>query len=171
MTFPGRSRRSALVAVMAVLAVLLAAAGVVLLLTAPSRSTDSNRAVVDEQATAEVVGQVDTALQRVLSYRYSAPEATKAAAQQVLVGDAARQYGVLFRALQKKAAGQQLTLSAHVVTAGVTTLTDSRAELLVFLDQSSTRASDGTTSTSAAQLRVAAVRSAGTWRISELVPL
>src|SRR5690348_12824535 len=126
MTVPD-SRRSPLVAVMAGLAALLAAAGVVLLLTAPSGAADSNRAVIDEQATAEVVGQVDTALQRVLSYRYSAPQATKAAAQQVLIGDAAHQYDVLFRALQKKAAGQQLILSAHVVTAGVTTLTGSRA--------------------------------------------
>lgn len=171
MTAPRRFLRSPVIAALAVLAVALAVVGVVLLVTAPSGNADSNRAVIDEQATAEVIGQVDTGLQRVLSYRYSAPDATKAAAQQVLVGDAAHQYDVLFRALQKKAAGQQLTLSAHVVTAGVTTLTDSRAELLVFLDQVSTRASDGTTSTSAAQLRVAAVRRAGGWRISELVPL
>lgn len=156
---------------MAATAFVLAVVGAVLLVTAPSGSADANLAVVDEQATAAVVGQVDTALQRVLSYRYSAPEATKAAAQQVLVGDAAHQYDVLFRALQQKAAGQQLTLSAHVVTAGVTSLSATHAELLVFLDQSSTRASDGTTSTSAAQLRVAAVRTGNRWRISELVPL
>lgn len=171
MTASRLSARFPVIAALTVVAVALAVVGVVLLATAPSGHADSNRAVVDEQATAEVVGQVDTALQRVLSYRYSAPDATKAAAQQVLVGDAAHQYDVLFQALQKKAAGQQLTLSAHVVTAGVTMLTDSRAELLVFLDQVSTRASDGTTSTSAAQLRVAAVRGGGGWRISELVPL
>jgi len=107
----------------------------------------------------------------VLSYRYADPAATHAAATQVLTGDAARQYEVLFKALQQKAGSEQLTLTAKIVAAGVETLEGDHAQLLVFLDQSSTRASDGTTSTSAAQLRIAAVRRGGVWRISELVPL
>lgn len=150
-----------------------AAAGAVLLATAPSGSGAAahNQAVVNAKATAELVGQVDTGLQRVLSYRYSDPEATHAAAQQVLTGDAAHQYEVLFKTLQQKAGTEQLTLTAKVVSAGVETLAGNRAQLLVFLDQSSTRASDGTTSASAAQLRIAAVRRGGVWRISELVPL
>jgi Mce-associated membrane protein len=154
-------------------AVVLAAVGVGLLVMTPrhSATTNSNVAVIDTQATAEVVGQVDTALQRVLSYSYKSPQDTKAAAQQELVGAAAKQYEVLFTQLQKKAGTQQLTLSAKVVDAGVTSLDGSRAELLVFLDQSSTRASDGKTSTSAAQIQISAVRSGGSWRISELVPL
>lgn len=156
---------------MAAGAVVLAAAGGVLLATTPSSSTDRNVAVVDAAATSQVVGQVDTALTRVLSYRYSDPGATQAAAKQVLVGDAAHQYDVLFAALQKRAGGEKLTLSAKVVSAGVTSLVGNRAELLVFLDQTSTRASDGTTSASAAQLRIAAVRTHGSWRVSELVPL
>jgi Mce-associated membrane protein len=152
-------------------AVALAATGGVLLATTPGSAGGGNVAVVDAAATSQVVGQVDTALTRVLSYRYSAPAATRAAAQQVLVGDAAHQYDVLFAALQKRAGGEKLTLTAKVVSAGVTSLVGDQAELLVFLDQTSTRASDGTTSASAAQLRIAAVRNRGAWRISELVPL
>lgn len=158
---------------MVALAIVCAVAGVVLLTTTggSDAAPDPNRAVVDRAGTTEVIGQVDTALQRVLSYDYANPDATHTAAQQTLVGDALKQYNVLFDALQQKAGGQQLTLTAKVVTAGVTSLEGTRAELLVFLDQSSTRASDGTTGTSAAQIRISAVKQGGTWRISELVPL
>lgn len=153
-------------------AVALAAAGVVLLvLGARGSSGPSNRAVVDRTSTAEVIGQVDTALQRVLSYKYDDPTATKTAADQMLVGAALKQYNVLFAALQKKASGQQLTLTAKVVTAGVTYLQGDRAQLLVFLDQTSTRASDGKTSASAAQLQISAELAHGSWRISNLIPL
>jgi Mce-associated membrane protein len=89
----------------------------------------------------------------------------------MLVGAALKQYNVLFAALQKKASGQQLTLTAKVVTAGVTYLQGDRAQLLVFLDQTSTRASDGKTSASAAQLQISAELAHGSWRISNLIPL
>jgi Mce-associated membrane protein len=153
-------------------AVALAAAGGVLLATTPSSAgSTANRAVVDGPATSAVIGQVDTALVRVLSYSYKNPDATHAAAAQSLVGDAAHQYQVLFDALQRKAGTEQLTLTAKIVNAGVTSLTATHAELLVFLDQTSTRASDGTSSASAAELRIAATRTGGAWKISELVPL
>jgi Mce-associated membrane protein len=164
--------RSRAVLALLVCGVALAAVGVVLLVLGPrGTSTPSNRAVVDRTSTARVIGEVDTALQRVLTYKSSDPTATKTAAQQVLVGAALKQYNVLFAALQKKASGQQLTLTAKVVTAGVTYLQGNRAQLLVFLDQSSTRSSDGKASASAAQLQISAQLANGTWRISNLVPL
>jgi Mce-associated membrane protein len=163
---------SAPVLSMSALAAALVATGAVLLATTPSSAAASdNRAVIDGSATAAVIGQVDTALVRVLSYSYKNPGATHAAAEQSLVGDAAHQYQVLFDALERKAGSEQLTLTAKIVNAGVTSLTATHAELLVFLDQTSTRASDGTSSASAAQLRIAATRVGGSWKISELVPL
>lgn len=153
-------------------AVVCAVAGV-LFLADPFRSSAAaspNRAVVDRQATFEVIGQVDTALQHILSYNYADPGATQTAAKQVLVGDASHQFQVLFDALQNKANGQQLTLNAKVVQAGVYSLTDNAADLLVFLDQTSTRKSDGTTAVSPARIQVSAVKQGGTWRISELHP-
>ena len=117
-----------------------------------------------------MLGQVDSALQRILSYDYSDPGPTQASAEQVLVGKAATQYRQLFAALRSKAAGQKLTLQAKVVTAGVTQLSATDAQLLVFLDQSSTRASDGTTSSSAAQIKVSAIFQGGRWKINELQP-
>jgi len=135
-----------------------------------SAEASPNRAVIDRQDTFEVIGQVDTALQHILSYNYADPGATQTAAAQVLVGDAAHQFQVLFDALQNKGSGQQLTLSAKVVQSGVYSLTDDKADLLVFLDQTSTRKSDGTTAVSAARIQVSAVKQGGVWRISELHP-
>jgi Mce-associated membrane protein len=135
------------------------------------RSSVTNQALVNSAATATVTGQVSAALNTVLSYDYTKPAATRAAAEQLLVGDASSQYATLFQALQAKAPGQQLTLVAKVVDAGVLDLHGNTAQLLVFLDQSSTRASDKATSASAAQIVVTAVDQDGHWRISELEPL
>jgi Mce-associated membrane protein len=161
------------VLVMAALALACAVVASVLLATSSGASapSDPNQAVVDRTRTAQVVGQVDTDLEHVLSYDYRNPEATRTAAHQALVGDALKQYDVLFTTLQQKAGGQKLVLAAKVVNAGVTILDGSRAQLLVFLDQTSTRTSDGATNTSAAQIRITAVEQGGAWRISELVPL
>jgi Mce-associated membrane protein len=161
------------VLVMAALAVACAVVASVLLATSSGASapTDANQAVVDRTRTAQVVGQVDTDLEHVLSYDYRNPEATRTAAHRALVGDALKQYDVLFTTLQQKAGSQKLVLAAKVVNAGVTILDGSRAQLLVFLDQTSTRTSDGATNTSAAQIRITAVEQGGAWRISELVPL
>jgi Mce-associated membrane protein len=161
------------VLLMAALAVACVVAGSVLLATSghASTPTDSNQAVVDRTRTAQVIGEVDTDLEHVLSFDYRDPEATRTAAQQALIGDAGKQYDVLYQALRKRAGSQRLVLTAKVISAGVTILNDGRAQLLVFLDQTSTRKSDGATSTSAAQIRITAELHGGTWKISELVPL
>ncbi|MGI8666166.1 MAG: hypothetical protein ACR2N4_09075 [Jatrophihabitans sp.] len=136
-----------------------------------SQSSAKNTALSDSATTSEVIGQVSTALNKVLSYQYANPSATQQAADQLLTGAAAGQYRTLFSALQQKAPGEKLTLAAKVVSAGVTSLHGNTAQLLVFLDQSSTRASDKQSSTSAAQLDVTAVKQGGLWKVSELLPL
>lgn len=169
-----RSWTSVPVLTMAALAIACAITATVLLVTAgpsPSAAADTNQAVVDRTRTAQVVGQVDTDLEHVLTFDYRNPQATRTAAQQALVGEALQQYDVLFTALQQKAGAQKLVLTAKVVSSGVTILDASRAQLLVFLDQTSTRASDGSTSTSAAQIRITAVEQGGVWKISKLETL
>ena len=69
------------------------------------------------------------------------------------------------------APGQKLTFVAKVSTAGVTYLRGDQAKLLVFLDQESTRSSDGQSSISAAQVRIGAVKHGGVWQIDNIVPL
>ncbi|HEY8302419.1 MAG TPA: hypothetical protein VIG48_10995 [Jatrophihabitans sp.] len=157
----------------AALALVCAVVASVLLVTAGGSGAvaDPNQAVVDRTRTAQVIGEVDTDLEHVLSFDYRDPAATRSAAHQALLGQALQQYDVLFQTLRQKAGNQHLVLTAKVISAGVTLLNDGRAQLLVFLDQTSTRTSDGATSTSAAQIRITAVQRSGSWRISELVPL
>jgi Mce-associated membrane protein len=154
-----------------VLAVALVATGSLLLTHRRSTGTPSNVAVVDRARTTQVVGQVSTALNEVLSYSYANPQPNTDAAAKWLAGDAVGQYKVLFTQLQKRAPGQKLTFVAKVVTAGVTSLEGDSAQLLVFLDQKSTRASDSASSVAAAQVLISAKEQGGTWRITELKPL
>ena len=165
-------RRALVPGLLTLVALLLVAAGIVLLTGSTGSDGDrSNGALTDQAETTQVIGQVSQALDQVLSYDYTKPDANAQAAGQLLTGDASTQYATLFEALKGKADGQQLTLVAKTVVAGVTTLTADRADLLVFLDQKSTRASDQATSSSAAQIQVTAVKQGDQWKVSGLLAL
>ena len=167
------SRRALVPGLITLVALLLVAAGIVLLTRSGGGSggDTSNGALTDQAETTQVIGQVSQALDQVLSYDYKKPQANEQAATQLLIGDAAAQYKTLFTALQSKADGQQLTLAASTVVAGVSDLTSDHADLLVFLNQKSTRASDQATSTSAAQVQISATKVDGDWKISGLLAL
>ena len=130
-----------------------------------------NHAISDAKATGQVQSVVGQGLERVLSYDYQQPDATKQAAKVVLSGNASKEYDELFGKLQDKAPDQKLVLTARVIAAGVVELTDDKAKLLVFVDQSSRRAKDKDASVSAAQLSVTAQKNKGTWTITGLKPL
>ncbi|WP_157571740.1 hypothetical protein [Nocardioides alkalitolerans] len=157
-----------------VLAVALVAVGVVGLVQADDvRSTASaeNEALVDAAGTAEVQAALTQGLSRVLSYDHTAPEATTAAADSLLSGAAREEFDTLYAGLAERAPDQELVLTARVQSVAVRTLTDDTAEALVFLDQTSTRATDEESTVSAAQLAVVAERDGSTWTITELTPL
>lgn len=130
-----------------------------------------NRALLDTTRQSGVITSVTRGLTEVLSYDYTQPTATQAFADQVLSGQARDQFDTLFASLKERAPGQKLTLSALVQVAGVEQLSNEKAKLLVFLDQSSTRAEDDQKSVSAAQLSVTAERKGRTWVITGLTPL
>lgn len=134
-------------------------------------SATQNHAVVDKTASEKVKTEVSVALTQVLTYDYNDPKATEAAAEKVLSGDARKEYDTLFASLQERAPGQKLVLTAQVTAAGVKELHGDSAKLLVFLDQSSQRASDKEASVSAAQLSITAKQSNGKWKITQLKPL
>jgi Mce-associated membrane protein len=133
--------------------------------------TLTNRAQLDREAQEGVVTVVSRGLAQVLSYDYNQPDATRAFADQILRGQARKEYDTLFASLQERAPGQKLTLSAEVRVAGVNELSDSRASMLVFVDQKSTRANDKQASVSAAQLSVTAERNGRSWVITALKPI
>lgn len=130
-----------------------------------------NAAVIDSKATAEVQSAVSQSLGRVLTYDFQDPKTTQTAADSLLAGDARSEYDTLFASLQERAPGQKLMLTAQVQAVGVKELKGDKAELLVFLDQSSQRAADDESSVSAAQLAVGAKKVDGVWKITSLKPL
>ncbi|MBW8481662.1 hypothetical protein K1Y72_04710 [Actinomadura sp. PM05-2] len=153
----------------AALALLLACTGAVLRAAAPDGAPPAppNRAVLDGPATAEVAGDVGTALGRVLSYTPATVAETRRAASEVLTGAAAAQYGRLYATVAAQAPAQRVTLTTRVVRTGVISLAGGTARLLVFLDQTSARGR-GRPTTAAAQLAVTAVRRDGRWLISAI---
>ncbi|MFG2145668.1 hypothetical protein ACGFRG_15915 [Streptomyces sp. NPDC048696] len=151
------------------IAVLVAASAVFLLLEWELRDTaaSSNRALTDSAATGEVLDEVSTAVGRVFTYDPATLARTRQDARSLLAGQAAKEYDGLIAQVQQRVAEQRLTLTTRVARAGVGALTASRAELLLFLDQTSRRPGQKAT-TVAAQLSVTAELDGGHWRITAI---
>ncbi|NED87477.1 hypothetical protein G3I76_46260 [Streptomyces sp. SID11233] len=168
-TPPGTGRRRLRFVAWTLVAALLIAGGGLFVMGRQLRDTPatSNAALTDSEATTRVAGDVTNALGKVFSYSPSATAVTKESAKQLLAGKALQQYAALFGQVEKQAAEQKLTLTTHVVRAGVTRLTHDSAHLLVFLDQVYERRGK-TASTAAAQLSVTAQLRDGRWTIVEI---
>ncbi|MQA10053.1 MAG: hypothetical protein GEU98_16160 [Pseudonocardiaceae bacterium] len=138
------------------------------------RSSESadNQALVDAEATAEVNAAVSNSLNKVFSYSFDKTEATEQAAKNGLRGQALETYNALFDQVRELAPKQRIMVTTRVVRSGMKTLTDDRARLLVFLDQSASRADGGggndSNSSAAAQLSVTAERHGDSWLITEI---
>jgi Mce-associated membrane protein len=121
---------------------LLALAGTGLLVAAAQvrgSPAAANRALTDQAATRQVLSEVTAGVSAIYSYSSADLGATQRAARRVLAGQAAAQYRELFPLLQRDAAGQQLTVVSRVVRAGVSSLSGNTAQVLVFIDQTTTR--------------------------------
>ncbi|OLT19364.1 hypothetical protein BJF79_47820 [Actinomadura sp. CNU-125] len=128
----------------------------------------NDRAVFDDVAAAEATGAVSRGLAAVFSYEAGDVAATERAAARVLRGAALRQYRTLFGQVKRQAPEQRVTLVTRVVRAGVVSLSGDAASVLVFLDQTATRAGERAGTPAAAQLVVSARRADGRWTIHEL---
>ncbi len=175
---PGRAAREwfgfrPLVVVLVVVAVLLTGLGAWFLARAGAvrdAPAARNAALVDTGRTAEVSSAVSTSLNKIFSYSFDHTEVTERAADDVLRGDARDTYDALFAQVRRLAPAQKLVLTTRVVSAAVQDLGDDSATLLVFLDQSATRADKDTGSAAAAQLSVTARREGDRWVITGLEP-
>jgi Mce-associated membrane protein len=166
-------RRRLLLPLLVAVSVLLAAAGVgftVAARAAVDEPAAANHALTDVGATAGVTSAVTLALNRIFSYSYDKTAVTEQAARDVLRGPALATYDQLFAQVKDKAPLQKLVLTTRVTSSAVQELTGDHARLLVFLDQSATRADNNSSSSAAAQLSVTAERAGNTWKITELTP-
>ncbi|GAB4002391.1 hypothetical protein [Nocardioides ultimimeridianus] len=131
-------------------------------------AADGNSAVADRAATSQVVQAVRADLAAVLSYDYRHPDRPRKAASQVLVGDALHQYDRLYGALAGVGRQQRLVYRGSLLDVGVQRLTGTDAQLLVFMNQMSTRGTDGAVNVAPTQIKVAAQHLEGTWKISSI---
>ncbi|MFF5990101.1 hypothetical protein [Prauserella flavalba] len=157
---------------LAVAAVLLAGLGAWFTVAANgvrSGEAASNVAVVDAEATAEVTAAVTNAVNRIFTYTHEDTAATEEAAREVLRGNARGSYDALFAQVRREAPGQRLSVTTRVVDSAVRALTAGSAQVLVFLDQSATRA-DAEPGAAAAQLLVTVRREGERWVVTELEP-
>jgi Mce-associated membrane protein len=174
MPYPSRpaANRVLLVAALAVIIVACLVLGTVFVVKSLDKrgGTPDNVALVDQARTQEVISQVSADVSKIFSYNYASAAASQQAAESVLLDPGKQQYLTLFKLLQSKAPGQKLTLVVKVVQVGVIALSGSNARLLVFLDQTSTRAPDNASSTTAAQLQISAVKQGSTWLVNGITP-
>jgi Mce-associated membrane protein len=129
---------------------------------------NSDRALTDAETTSVVIGDVSNGLSKIFSYAPDSTATTEQAAADVLGGAASSEYRTLFAQVKEHAAAERLTLTTHVVRAGVTHLSGGTAQLLVFLDQDIVRKDTPKGTSAAAQLSVTARLESGHWRIIEI---
>ncbi|MFC4910229.1 hypothetical protein [Actinomadura gamaensis] len=131
----------------------------------------ANRALLDTDATTKAIGDVSDALTRVFTYGPDDTATAERAAAETLTGRAAADYRRLFSVVKQQAPEQRLALRTRVVRAGLAGLTGRTAHLVVFLDQTATRAGQPAGTPAPAQLAVTAELRDGQWRISALTSL
>jgi Mce-associated membrane protein len=127
-----------------------------------------NRALVDKAATQSVLNQVSRAVQTVYSYDYHELGRDHRAGKRVVTGRFATTYEKRFAGVQKKASKYQLRLAALVDDAGVRSLRDGKATVLVFVNQRATARGGQQRVSRAASLLVHARKVHGTWKIARV---
>lgn len=128
----------------------------------------SNDALVDSGVTAEVNGQIKTAVEKVFSYDHANTGKTEKAAKELLVGSAVDEYNRLFATVKKQAPQQKLVVTTTVKKSAVSYLQGDRARLLLFVDQNAAR--DGKPGNIVpAQITVGAEKKGDQWRINEII--
>lgn len=165
-----RANRVVLVVALAVVAIACLVLSIVFVVHAADKrgAKPDNLALVDQSLTQEVTAQVSADVVKIFSYNYANAAASQQAAEAVLLDPGRQQYLTLVKLLEQHSQGQQLTLVVKVVQVGVKNLTHSTATVLVFLDQTSTRASDHATTTSAAQVEISAVKQGSAWKVNNI---
>ncbi|MEU3369007.1 hypothetical protein ABZ734_00705 [Streptomyces sp. NPDC006660] len=173
-----RVARVPLPVVLCVLVVLFGAFGALAVTRAEALRSDPaarNAALTDPARTSDVKGQTAKAVAALFSYNYADTAPTDKAASTLLTGKAVQQYHDMLAAVRSQGKDQKLVLTTTVTESGVEMIDGSRARVLVYADQSSTRTA-GTkpeTSYAAAMFAVDVVRGSGssgssgsTWKFS-----
>jgi Mce-associated membrane protein len=156
--------------VLVVVGLLLAGAAVVFKINANAvSSATSNTALLDVAKTAQVKDQVAKAAETLFSYDFNDIAKTENAAKDLLVGDVVRgKYDKLMGEVKRLAPTQKMIVTSKVTRSGVIMLNGALAKVMVFIDQSSTRADTKQSSAGSAQLHLNAELTGGKWKITDM---
>ncbi len=164
------SRQLILAGALVVVGLLLAATAVLFKIQADdvSSSTD-NTALLDVAKTAQVKDQVAKATEALFSYDYNNIAKTETAAGDLLVNDEVRaKYNLLMGEVKRLAPQQKMVVTCKVTRSAVIRLEGDRADVMVFVDQSSTRADTNKTTAGSAQLHLNAELQGDKWKITAM---
>jgi len=127
-----------------------------------------NRAWLDTNATDEVLTRARTVSEELFTFTYTDLEAHKTRFAELTTGAFSRQYAELFETVVSQATSQRLSLASTAADVAVRQLDDESAEVLVFLDQTGTRADTGAQTVGKSMFLASLRRVAGTWKFSHL---
>lgn len=164
------SRQLILTGALVVVGLLLAASAVFFKIQADEVSSSTNNtALLDVAKTAQVKDQVAKATEALFSYDYNNIAKTETAAGDLLVNDEVRaKYNLLMGEVKRLAPQQKMVVTCKVTRSAVIRLEGDRADVMVFVDQSSTRADTNKTTAGSAQLHLNAELQGDKWKITAM---
>ncbi len=135
---------------------------------AAKRQPTSNVAMLDKAATAEAVAQVSAAVEAIYSYDAASLDASESKALALVSRAYADEFKRNFAAVRALSPQQRASLTSKVVAAGVVSLTERRATMLVMVDQQGRRRDSPEPLKAAVRLSVTAQRVDGQWKVSDV---
>ncbi|MEU4669057.1 hypothetical protein AB0F91_14000 [Amycolatopsis sp. NPDC023774] len=166
-----RQDRTVVLTVVLLVVGLVFAAGAVFFKLGYDDAADStsNTALLDVAKTAQVKDQVSKATEALFSYDYNNIKKTEDAANGLLANDSVKaKYNSLMGEVKRLAPQQKMVVTCKVTRSAVIMLNGDLARVMVFVDQTSTRADTKQTTAGSAQLHVDAQLQGDTWKITDL---
>ncbi|MFD9892313.1 hypothetical protein ACFWY9_23480 [Amycolatopsis sp. NPDC059027] len=150
---------------------LLFTAGAVIFVLKGNEAADStsNTALLDVAKTAQVKDQMSKATEALFSYDYNNIKKTEDAANDLLANDEVRgKYNALMGEVKRLAPQQKMVVTAKVTRSAVIMLNGDLAKVILFVDQTSTRADTKKTTAGSAQLHVNAQLQGDKWKVTDM---
>jgi len=134
-------------------------------------NSEDNLAVVDAEATADLLERANDVVEQVMSYDYRDLASRRALVAELTTDDFQRDQGGLFDQIDTQAPAQQLTLTSTVADSAARSIVDDEAEVLVFLDQTSLSGVSQQEGGSGVMFLATFERSDGEWLLDEIEAL
>jgi Mce-associated membrane protein len=128
----------------------------------------ANRALIDTTRTDELLTHAKEVSELLFSYSYTDLRKHDAMFVVLTTGEFRAKYTELFADIVSQAGDMKLTMTSTVKDAAVRVLNDDHAEVLVFLDQNSTRGDTNATTASATMFLMTFTPVDGDWKVSDI---